>query len=177
MKLYIDRIPDEGFDIDYQEPTESFDYLKHEEKGAGGIVSGPVHVKLLAKKTSGGVAINGRLQGNISVSCSRCLVKTTLDIGHDFFYECLPAEAMEEKEELSSDSVDIHYYTGGEIDITALAQEQLTLVLPMRPLCKEDCKGLCPECGANLNMGDCGCQKGPVDLKFAALKKLNNKKD
>lgn len=171
MKLYIDRIPDEGFDIDYSEPTESFDYLKHEEKGAGGIVGSPVHVKLLAKKTSGGVVISGRLQGSISVSCSRCLVEIPLDIGHDFFYECLPSEAMEEKEELSRDSVDIHYYTGGEINITALVQEQLTLALPMRPLCKEDCKGLCPACGANLNKGDCGCKKEAVDLRFAALKK------
>lgn len=175
MKLYIDQILDEGFEIDYQEPTESFDYLKHEEKGAGGIVGGPVHVTLLAKKTSSGVAITGRLQGGVSVVCSRCLVEIPLDIGHDFFYECLPAEATEEKEELSRDSVDIHYYTGGEIDITALVQEQLTLALPMRPLCKEDCKGLCPKCGANLNMGDCGCRKGPVDLRFAALKNLKIK--
>lgn len=174
MKLYIDRIPDEGLEIDYQEPTESFDYLKHEEKGAGGIVGSPVHVKLLAKKASGGVAISGGLQGSVSVSCSRCLVEIPLDISRDFFYECRPSEAMEEKEELSRDSVDIHYYTGGEIDISALVQEQLALALPMRPLCKEDCKGLCPECGANLNMGDCGCQKGPVDLRFTALKKLKD---
>ena len=175
MKLYIDRIPDEGFEIDYQEPTESFEYLKHEEKGAGGIVGGPVHVKLLAKKTSGGVAISGRLQGDVSVICSRCLGEIALDVSHDFFYECLPAEAMEEeKEELSRDSVDIHYYTGGEIDITALVQEQLALALPMRPLCKEDCKGLCPKCGANLNKGDCGCKKEAVDLRFAALKKLKD---
>lgn len=175
MKIRVDQIPDEGLRLDYEEPADSFAYLRKEEKGTGAAVGGPVHVSLAATKTSGGVAVKGRLQGNVSVTCSRCLADMAVDVSHDFFYECLPAEAMEEEEELSKDSVDIHYYTGGEIDITALVQEQLALALPMRPLCREDCKGLCPKCGANLNLGDCGCQRGPADLRFAALKNIKIK--
>lgn len=175
MKICVDRIPDEGLEIDYEEPSGSFGYLKEKERGTGADVLGPVRVSLVASKTSGGVSVKGRLQGTASVACSRCLVEITEDIGHDFFYDCLPASEMEEEEELSADSVDIHYYTGGEIDVTALVQEQLALALPMRPLCKEDCKGLCPKCSANLNLGDCGCQTGPVDLRLAALKDLKIK--
>lgn len=177
MKIYVDQIPDEGLEREYEEPADSFHYLEKEEKGTAAKVSGPVHVSLVVKKTSGGVSIRGRLQGTASMACSRCLAEITEDVSHDFFYDCLPVEAMEEEEELSTDSADIHYYTGGEIDITALVQEQLALALPMKALCREDCKGLCPRCGANLNLGDCGCQKGPVDLRLAALKDLKIKKD
>lgn len=176
MKIYVDQIPDEGLEREFEEPADSFHYLEKEEKGTAAKVSGPVHVSLVVKKTSGGVSIRGRLQGTAYMACSRCLVEITEDVSHDFFYDCLPVEAMEEEEELSTDSADIHYYTGGEIDITALVQEQLALALPMKALCREDCKGLCPRCGANLNLGDCGCQKGPVDLRLAALKDLKIQK-
>lgn len=177
MKLYVDQIPDEGLELDYQEPPDSFYYLKEEEKGAGAKIVGPVQVNISAGKTPGGIAIKGSLQGSAVMNCSRCIEELTKDISHDFFYNCLPEEAMEEEgEELSRESTDVCFYSGGEIDITALVQEQIAIALPMRPLCKEDCKGLCPKCGANLNRGDCGCQKGSVDLRFTALKGLKIKK-
>lgn len=174
MKLYVDQIPDEGLKLDYQEPAVSFDYLK-EEVGAGAKVVGPIKISLSVKKGSNGVIVTGRLQGEASVTCSRCLEEITEDISHDFSYNCLSTEIMDEEEELSKESTDICYYSGGEIDVTGLIQEQAALALPMRPLCKEDCKGLCPKCGANLNLGDCGCKKKPMDLRFAALKDLKIK--
>ncbi len=174
MKLSVDKIPDEGLALDYHEPAGSFDYLKKEE---GAKIVGPIAVTLHAHKGSGGIAISGRLQGSAVMTCGRCLDEITEDISHPFAYDCLPDEAIaEEKEELTADILDICYYTGGEIDITALVHEQVALALPMRPLCREECKGLCPECGANLNKGECGCRKESVDLRLAALKNLKIKK-
>jgi len=170
MKLSEEKIPDEGLALDYHEPAGSFDYLNKEE---GAKIVGPIAVALQAQKGSGGVIISGQLQGSAVMTCGRCLDEITEDISHPFSYDCLPQEAIvEEKEELTEDALDVCYYSGGEIDITALVHEQVALALPMRPLCKEDCKGLCPECGANLNKGDCGCRSGPVDLRLAALKNL-----
>lgn len=172
MKISVDNIPVEGLELNYQEPAASFDYLNEEGEDGAEIV-GPVSVGVHVKKRSGGFEISGRLQGAAATICGRCLDKFNEDISHTFSYDCLPHDAIvEEKEELTSDTLDICYYTGGEIDITALVHEQVALALPMRPLCREDCRGLCPECGANLNKGDCGCQKGTVDIRLAALKNL-----
>ncbi len=173
MKLSVDKIPDEGLALDYHEPADSFDYLKKEGVEAGAKIVGPINVAVQAQKRSGGIAISGQLQGSAVMTCGRCLDEITEDISHPFSYDCLPQEAIvEEKEELTEDALGICYYSGEEIDITALVHEQVALALPMRPLCKEDCKGLCPECGANLNKGDCGCRKESVDLRLAALKNL-----
>ncbi|MEK6726999.1 MAG: DUF177 domain-containing protein [Deltaproteobacteria bacterium] len=173
MKLSVDKIPDEGLALNYREPADSFDYLKKEGVEAGAEIAGPINVAVQAQKRSGGIAISGQLQGSAAMTCSRCLDEITEDISHEFSYNCLPHEAIqEEKEELTMENMDLCYYSGGEIDITALVHEQVALVLPMRPLCKEDCKGLCPECGANLNKGDCWCRKEPVDLRLAALKNI-----
>lgn len=176
MKISVDKIPVEGLELNYQESADSFDYLKIEGEEGAEIV-GPISVEVQAQKRSGGIDINGLLHGSAVMACGRCLDKFTEDISHSFSYECLPQEAIvEEKEELAADALDICYYTGGEIDLTALVHEQVALALPMRPLCKEECKGLCAECGANLNKGDCGCNKEPVDLRLAALKNLKIEK-
>lgn len=177
MKLSVDKIPDEGSELNYTEPADSFDYLKTEEEGTGATIVGPIVVTIQAKKRAGGIDISGQLRGTAAMTCSRCLVEITEDISHDFFYNCLPHEAVEEeKEELTMESMDVCFYSGGEIGITELVHEQVALALPMRPLCKDDCIGLCTECGANLNRGDCGCKTGQGDIRFAALKNVKMKK-
>lgn len=174
MKLNIEQISDDGLELDYQEPAESFSYLRGDSGELA--VNAPVRVTLLARKSSGGVTVKGNIRGTVTLSCSCCLITFSEDISHDFYYNCLPEAAMEEVEELSNEDADTYYYSGGEIDVTALVQEQVALSVPLRPLCKEDCKGLCPKCGADLNQGECGCQKEPVDIRLAALKglKINN---
>lgn len=173
MKISVDKIPDEGLELNYQEPADSFDYLKTEEVGAGGKIVGPIVVAIQAKRRGGAIDISGQLLGSTAMTCSRCLDEFTEDISHSFVYNCLPDEGgEEEKEELTIENMDVSYYNGGEIDITALVHEQVALALPMRPLCKDECEGLCTKCGANLNKGDCGCRKEPVDLRLAALNDL-----
>lgn len=176
MKLHLDQLPDEGFELDYQEPPHVFDYLKNDEKGTGADVSDPVQVKLLVQKTVGNVTIMGRVEGAALMACSRCMEGITKNISHSFSYNCLPIEAMGDEEELSREGTDVYYYSGVDVDITALVQEQVSMSLPMKPLCKEDCKGLCPVCGANLNLSDCGCRKGQGDLRFSALEGLKARK-
>jgi uncharacterized protein len=61
-------------------------------------------------------------------------------------------------------------YSGDEIDLTHEIEEQVAMDIPFKPLCGEECKGLCPVCGTDLNAADCGCSKEPVNLKFSALK-------
>jgi uncharacterized protein len=67
------------------------------------------------------------------------------------------------------------FYRGDELDLTEVTKEQVLLGLPMKPLCSESCKGLCPACGADLNLGPCGCGGKAVDQRFQALEKLLKK--
>ena len=83
-----------------------------------------------------------------------------------------PVQAAAAKEELSPDDLDLDYYTGEIVDLESILREQIILMLPLKPLCDETCKGLCPHCGANLNHETCTCSTDAVDSPFARLAKL-----
>ena len=97
--------------------------------------------------------IRGRIECQKSFICDRCLTQATENQVHEFDEEFDKAEAVEDL-----------------IDVTELLRDILLAGQPMKNLCKADCKGLCPVCGANLNDGDCGCDKFIIDPRLAALK-------
>ena len=76
----------------------------------------------------------------------------------------------------SDDDVDFAPFEGDEIDLGELFREQILLAIPMTPLCREECKGLCPVCGADLNAGECSCERGEIDPRWSALADLKDKK-
>ena len=78
----------------------------------------------------------------------------------------------EVEQEIGDDDLATAYYREGMLDLVELMREQFVLALPMKPLCAEDCRGLCPECGTNLNKGQCGCTPRWEDPRLAALKSL-----
>jgi uncharacterized protein len=73
---------------------------------------------------------------------------------------------------MQDEDVDISYYRDDRIDLNELLREQFYLALPMKPLCRDDCKGLCPQCGTNLNTGACSCATQWEDPRLAPLKGL-----
>jgi uncharacterized protein len=77
--------------------------------------------------------------------------------------------------ELSSDEMDVGYYSDDEIDIKDIVREQMLLVVPIKQLCSSDCKGLCPDCGKDLNTGSCGCRDVKVDPRFSKLSELKER--
>ena len=78
----------------------------------------------------------------------------------------------EEEIEIEVEEIGMMYFKGEEIDLQQGIQEQVVMAFPLRPLCDENCKGLCPKCGSDLNQADCECEPEPVSNKFAALKNL-----
>jgi len=74
--------------------------------------------------------------------------------------------------EVTEDDLDTSVYRDDQIDVNEVLREQFYLVLPMKPLCREDCAGLCPQCGTNLNGGACGCEPPVEDPRLAPLRKL-----
>jgi len=91
----------------------------------------------------------------------------------DFRYTLVPVkESIKDNVELRTDDLDFGFYEGEVVDLSPLIYEQIMLQIPMKILCSEACKGLCPQCGANLNVGNCDCRKDQGDERFAVLRNL-----
>jgi uncharacterized protein len=122
------------------------------------------------------VDVEGKLSGEIELECSRCLVNSTAKINSDFNVAFVEKEyfTTEIEAELNENDLDVSLYDGETIDVIELAREQLLLEIPTHFVCKTDCKGLCPQCGTNLNNQTCNCDKKEIDPRWAALKKLRD---
>jgi uncharacterized protein len=110
----------------------------------------------------------------LELPCSRCLEPFRLPVDASFDQRFLPSSAMatQEEREVQEDDFEISYYRDDQIDLNQLLREQFYLVLPMKPLCGEDCKGLCAQCGTNLNTATCTCATEFQDPRLAPLKGL-----
>jgi uncharacterized protein len=129
------------------------------------------------------VFARGHVAGSAQVACSRCLTATSVPIDEDIMVTFMPHGDVpaDERDELpdgeteaafEEDDVDVYPYEGEAVDLEPLLREQLVLAMPFAPLCREDCKGLCPVCGVDLNRETCGCDRRSGDPRLAALKDL-----
>ena len=116
----------------------------------------------------------GGVKTTLELPCSRCLepFRWPVDAQFDLRYQPHSHNAGEGEREVEEDDLTTAFYDHEEIDLGQLMEEQFYLSLPMKPLCAEDCKGLCPQCGKNLNRETCGCSREWEDPRFAALRKL-----
>lgn len=122
------------------------------------------------------------LSGEARLQCSRCLTQYTEPMEISFeeeFVAGAPGEGQTEEDEEDESGRTVSFYEGDEIDLTEPIRENILLELPMKPLCDEDCQGLCPTCGVNLNEAECKCEAvaESVDPRLAKLKDLLGKPD
>ncbi len=168
MKLIISEIPEEGLDL-------SLDNLSLISKAVS-IIS-PVKGELRIDKVGAEVLIKGHTLTEIELTCSRCLnnFKKEVNLDISITYHPLSELKGDEVYELHDYEMEVDFYSGDEIDIDNLIEEEIILSIPMKPLCSEECKGLCPKCGADLNITSCGCSNQVIDERFGMLKKLLKK--
>jgi uncharacterized protein len=166
MKIVIADIPDEGLTVDVEEK------LTLEEVSAVSPVTGTLQVN----KSDREVIVAGKVTSELDLQCSRCLkgFRRPLDIPVNVVYHPVE-EIAEERHELKDDEMDMGFYRGQEIDLQELVREQVLLNLQMKPLCDENCKGICPNCGADLNAGACRCETRKIDPRLEVLKILLDK--
>jgi uncharacterized protein len=119
----------------------------------------------------------GTVKTRLELPCSRCLEPFALpiDATFDLRYQPHTENSGEGEREVEEDDLTTAFYENEQIDLGELMREQFYLALPMKPLCREDCKGLCPVCGTNLNAGACNCNSAWEDPRLAALKELRTK--
>lgn len=141
-------------------------------KGRSDVISaGPLHVSLRVSGGEGVINVEGELSIELVMACSRCLNDVPEQIVIPISETFKPVTAKEEADEAEDDD-DVIPIDTDQVDLKPLAEEVLLLSLPFAPLCDDDCKGLCPNCGQNLNERQCGCNTDKIDPRFAALKDL-----
>jgi DUF177 domain-containing protein len=116
----------------------------------------------------------GTARTELELPCSRCLEPFRLPVDAQFDLRFLPASDMtqDDEREVEDEDLDTSYYRDDTIDLNELLREQFYLALPMKPLCRDDCRGLCPQCGTNWNTGTCTCRNEWEDPRLGALKGL-----
>jgi uncharacterized protein len=169
MKIAVSEITDEGLDLAYEETVGS-DSLP---------LLAPVRVALRIDKFGAEMLVKGELGTRVELQCSRCLknFQRDLDVPVNVIYH--PAEELrgEERHEIKDDELDMGFYEGDELDVGELIVEQILLNVPMKPLCTDACRGMCPKCGADLNLKACDCELKVVDPRLEVLKKLLDGKE
>jgi uncharacterized protein len=122
----------------------------------------------------------GTFKGELTVACSRCLEPMKIVLDEKLLVTFMPPSEMPTEEddpaaedgaEVTEGDLDVFPFDGERLDLEPLFREQFVLAIPFAPLCREDCKGLCPQCGIDRNSGTCACEK-PIDPRLAALKGL-----
>lgn len=166
MKILIEDIQDEGLVVDLAEEVS----LGEEGRPAS------VQAHLDVSKTGQEVIIAGSLRAGLQLQCSRCLkdFRTDLDIPISVVYHPMEERSAGDRHELKNDEMDLGYYRE-EIDVEELFREQILLNTQMKPLCDENCKGICPQCGTDLNISGCSCSTQQGDPRLEVLRKLLEK--
>jgi uncharacterized protein len=138
-------------------------------------VAAPVQLVMDVQKIGpDAFGVAGRVSTRLEMQCSRCLEPFEVPVDTEFDLRYVPhtQNAGEGEREVGEDDLATAFYREGMLDVIDLLREQFVLVLPMKPLCSEACRGLCPQCGTNLNRAQCGCAPKWEDPRLAPLKAL-----
>jgi uncharacterized protein len=120
------------------------------------------------------VFVSGHVETRAQVECDRCLKPVELPVSTDFTLEYISDSDYETSQaaELTEAEMSVSVFDGQAIDVDEIVKEQILLTVPTRMLCREDCRGICPECGADRDTGECNCVTNDIDPRWAALKNL-----
>lgn len=134
----------------------------------------PLEVRGTAELIEGQIRVSGHLHTRIELVCARCLEPVTDEISKDFdlFYRPAKDEPAIEEVRLKDDDTDIAFFEGDGLFLSDVLAEQMLLSVPMKVICRSDCRGLCPHCGANLNHEECRCESRGTDPRLAPLARL-----
>jgi uncharacterized protein len=135
----------------------------------------PLEVTATAELLEGQIRIEGQFDTKIEMVCARCLEPVVEDVNRtfDLFYAPLPKKEPKPKEDrLKDDDTEIGFFQGDGLFLADVLREQVLLALPLKAICRSDCRGLCPNCGANLNHEECRCETHATDPRLAPLARL-----
>ena len=173
--INFDDIPDgEEYVFDLLEKP---DYFKVDPEE--GVLRKDVHIQGSLSKVGREVILKGSVSTEMEMICSRCLEPVDYNVRSKVSSRYVPGQendSLDSDVELHASDIEVEYYTGDRIDLTQAVYDQIMLSLPLARLCREDCQGICPQCGINRNKKNCQCSdKDSVDPRLAVLKTLKDK--
>jgi uncharacterized protein len=170
--IKLEDIPAEGLRRDLE--IESFG---DDGRELAVSLEGPVRASLGLTRHQDRVRLQGELSAEVKFECSRCLKEYVGEVRSEveMFLEEEDDTVTDEEVELTAEEAGTRPLRDGRVNLREIVAEQVHLALPVKPLCREDCRGLCPRCGADLNDRSCGCGDEPHDPRWEALKKLKVK--
>jgi uncharacterized protein len=169
MRIEIENLENAGgnFSREYQTDELTFDEqdLRLVE---------PVRVSGRIRRKNEKVELRGKLATRVAVPCGRCLKVVEFPLAVEFSERFTPAVAWknEEQHELDPEDLDLAVFDGQGIELDDLVKEEIVLAMPGHTLCQEACKGLCPNCGNDLNESSCACAANQIDSRWEKLKDL-----
>jgi uncharacterized protein len=123
------------------------------------------------------IRVLGEFSARLELNCARCLEPITrdLDKSFDLLYRPQGADAGRDELTVTQAEADIGYYVGDGLQLEDVLREQILLAVPLKAVCRDDCRGLCPHCGRNLNVEACDCAVGEPDPRWGGLEQLKSK--
>jgi len=174
MRIYLDQVREEPFDWDEVESVAPESLERPELLGLG-----PVRWRGQVVFADPAFLLRARLSYEQTLGCIRCLKPLTERTESEVEMMVVVGGGGEDggERELREDDLGVMVVEGKVLDTEPLLVEQLQLNIPMKPLCRPDCRGLCAECGADLNAGSCSCAEREADPRWAALATLKSRLD
>jgi uncharacterized protein len=156
VQINLRELPDGASELDLEMPPESFGLNREDAE-----LEGPLHVHLHLDRRGDEIWIRGKADGRARQECSRCLVEygQNLDLEFDVFCAKVQNPNVVSHKAVDEEDGGVHPHDGRTLSIDGEIREAVILGLPMKPLCREACAGLCPRCGEDLNQGPCRCDK------------------
>lgn len=189
MKLEVERLTAEPTPFAFEEGTAWWCARMPREAGLPREVAEAFRVVGTAYQGSAGeeILLDGTITGALELECARCLARYRHRLREPFRFVLEPAglrtpaepeaaAALLREGMCLADEVELGWYRGSEIQLDSVCRELIALALPVKPLCREDCAGLCPSCGADRNDTACGCSEAASSSPFAALAALRGEK-
>ena len=172
MQIVVADLPRDGIELSGEIEVA----LDIEDSPDGLSLAGPVRYDVAAARDGKLVRVDGHVATRVTALCSRCARAFEIEVDRPFkaLYKGLGSDAERPSTELDENDLSLDYYEGDAIDGDRLVAEQVLLAIPMKLLCDEDCRGLCPSCGVNRNDTDCRCEP-QGDPRMASLKALRDR--
>ena len=180
MEFKVSELEKEPIEFDLQLKAGAVDFGQEAEQVGPLATSGLVeviHEHRGPKDIVADIRLRGQFKGSFQVPCARCVepVEIPLEAEFDLIFRPIGADADAPERSITAPETEIGYYQGDSLSLEDVLREQVLLSLPVRTLCKPDCKGLCPRCGKNRNLEACNCEVGPKDPRWEALAGLRSK--
>lgn len=172
MRIATEEIKPVLTEVQFVEDVQDFNRLLENEGEVDYRLAAPLQVTLTHMRSGEDLLLSGEIQSELTGQCGRCLEEFPFSLTREFSVVLTPQAPTGREAELSYDELSASFYTGDTIDISALIHEQTLLALPVPPLCREECRGLCPQCGVNRNVEPCQCQSTWSDPRLRVLSSL-----